>query len=333
MLLLVFWSAIIALADYVVVTTSLKQARARRYVPVAARIVESEIGHGAIIRSGVIFEYNYTVNGLEYTGHRYRYDDRNSAYEYAETTNTYPRWSQATVYYNPADPSDSIMNPGIDGSDLLLLLLAMPLNIVTLALWVANLQPKNNAGLPAGGVQLLTSETETRARLTPFSPAGAGWFALAAGCFGSVFPLVSFCGFSPPLHVMLGMWWFVAGLGAAGYLWMRQREMAGYYDLRIERGAGAVTLPRLAPGERAVTLAKNEISGVCLLRRTTRNPSGIHETFLPALDWKGAGLPAQALKIVRWGWDEEKARAFALWLSQELEVEFKGTAGPPDQTP
>ena len=30
------------------------------------------------------------------------------------------------------------------------------------------------------------------------------------------------------------------------------------------------------------------------------------------------------MKLVTWGWSETRARAFSQWLSQQLQVEFKG---------
>ena len=89
------------------------------------------------------------------------------------------------------------------------------------------------------------------------------------------------------------------------------------FDLRIDEASKAVVLPRNV-GRAPVKLARGEILGVCLERRTTRTPSGNYFSYVPAID--RGGPAGGAIKLVRWGWTEAKARAFAQWLSEQLGV-------------
>lgn len=334
-LLLGFWTSLLLAGDYVVVETSIKQVLAGRYLPARARFVESNISRGAISQRGVNFEYNYTVNGVDYTGHRYRYDDVNASFQYGNVAQAYPHWAEATVYYDPRHPEDSVMFPGLEGCDLLLLLFAVPLNVVTLALWNATTQTlrKSRKSLVAGGVRILKQNGETRALLAEFSPGAAGGFGLAAAAFVCAFPVVAMDGFAPSLRLMMLVWGFVGGVAVAAFVWVRLRNLSGNYDLRIREGAGAVTLPRSGGRGRVLTIPRREILGVSLLMRETHNPSGHHVSYFPALECASAGSAPRPMKLVTWGWNESKARAFALWLSQELLVEFKGAAAEPVQMP
>jgi hypothetical protein len=59
-------------------------------------------------------------------------------------------------------------------------------------------------------------------------------------------------------------------------------------------------------------------------RRVSKSPSGTHFSFLPVVLRNGMDAGAQPIKLITWGWSEEKARSFSQWLSEELGVEFKG---------
>ena len=117
LLLLVFWTGLMLTADYVVIETSVRQALSVNFVCTTGKMVRSEIGHGAVSHRGIEIGYNYDVNGINYTGHHYRYDDRNAAWEYSAAVGAFPRWSERKVYYNPNDPGDSLLDPGLDGCD------------------------------------------------------------------------------------------------------------------------------------------------------------------------------------------------------------------------
>jgi hypothetical protein len=48
----------------------------------------------------------------------------------------YAQGRETTVYYNPTDPAESLLQPGVDGSDLLLLLFLAPWNLMVAAGWL-----------------------------------------------------------------------------------------------------------------------------------------------------------------------------------------------------
>ena len=326
-LLLVFWTGLMLTADFVVIETSVRQARSIHFASTTGRMVQSEIGKGAMSHRGVEIGYNYTVNGVNYTGHHYRYDDRNAAWEYSTAVDAFPRWSERTVYYNANDPADCVLDPGLDGCDLLLLLFATPLNVVTLALWVALAQSRREKQLsePAGGVRIFKRAGEIRAQLAAFSPAAAALAALGAGSFFLAFPVVSIGGFAPSMTVMLVVWALVLAVMATAFVWTLKKNRSGDYDLRIDEVSKVVTLPQMGGRRMPLTLAQNEIRAVSLERRITKTPSGDYFSYLPAID--RAGNEPGTIKLVTWGWTEAKACAFGQWLSEQLGVEFKGIQG------
>jgi hypothetical protein len=326
LLLLVFWSALLAAADYTVIDTSVRQALARHFPSTQGKMLHSNIGRGAIMRRGVDFDYSYAVNGVDYTGHRYRYDDHNTAFEFSAVASAHRSGSLQTVYYNPNNPADSLLQPGLDGSDLLLLLFALPFNALTLGLWagVARARREQRHAGTAGGIRILSGAGETRARLAGISPAVAGVFGLAAAAFVAVFPVVAVAAFAPAMRLMALVWGLVLAAGAACFLWAAERNRSGRYDLRISDVSQTVTLPQTGGRAEPLTLPRAEIRAVLLQRRVTKGPSGISYTYVPAISRGVADSPAQPLKLVTFGWTEAKGRAFGQWLGEQLNVQFKG---------
>lgn len=324
--LLVCWTGLIGAGTYALLQTTVRQHLARKFSTTPGQIIRSEVGHGYMVRRGVEIEYHYVVGGKAYTGHRYRYDDHNAAFEWEITVESHPRGSSQTVYYNPENPADALLQPGVDGGDLLLLLFTLPLNVLTFMLWRALLTRfwEKSRTRPAGGVRVLKQPGETRVSLADTSALEAGFYAMAATAFIAAFPVVIMAGFAPSIHLMKVVWVVVLAVSGAAFAWRAARKRSGIYDLRIDQASQTIILPQTAGRREAISLSRREISGVSMQRRVTESPSGMHFSYLPALNRNEARAKSQPVKLITWGWSEEKARAFSQWLSEELGVAFKG---------
>lgn len=59
--------------------------------------------------------YAYTIQGIDYTGHRIRADDTGGDRDKAfDTINDFPVGSTVDVYYDPSDPASSVLRQGAD---------------------------------------------------------------------------------------------------------------------------------------------------------------------------------------------------------------------------
>lgn len=59
--------------------------------------------------------YAYTIQGVDYTGHRIRADDSGGDRDKAfDTINDFPVGSTVDVYYDPSNPSSSVLRQGAD---------------------------------------------------------------------------------------------------------------------------------------------------------------------------------------------------------------------------
>ncbi len=326
LLLLAIWTAWLVTGDYVVLETSTRQVLAGRFATTTGEIMRSELGRGATRLRGLDVGYSYLVNGVKYTGLRYRYDDRNGAFDYKAVTCAFPPGSTQTVYYNPDNPADAVLSPGLNGCDLLLALFAIPLNVITVMVWISAIRARRDANrtAPAGGVQIFQHEGETSVRLADFSPLAAGLFGLAAAAFAAVFPLVFAAGFAPSLRLMFAVLIVVGAAGVAAFLWMARRHHSGRYDLRIQEASQSLLLPPAGGRKEPLSVPRSEIVAVSMHRRISHSPSGQHFSYVPTLECAPTNSESHVLDLVSWGWTEGKASAFADWLSQQLGVPFRG---------
>jgi len=326
LLLLVFWSGLLLTGDYVVLETTVRQCQARAFAVTTGKIIQSQVGRGAIKSRGVDIAYRYTVGGTVYMGHRYRYDEDNGAFDYTATARSFPPFATRAVYYNPANPADAVLKPGMDGCDLLLVLFGLPFNIATVALWIAVFRsrrvPRRIA--PAGGVRIIQSPGFMRVQLTGFSPLTAGFFGVAVAAIAAVFPIVSLDGFTPGLELMTIVLGLVAAAGLAAFLWAARRRRSGHYDLRIDDATQTLTLPQTGGRTAPLTIPRREITAVSMQRRVSKTLSGNYISYVPALDRAAPGSAPRPVQLVTWGWTEGKARAFAEWLGGQLGVRCKG---------
>ena len=325
--MLVCWTAVIAAADYFVLGTTVRQYLSKNFIPTRCEIVLSEVTpHNDTLHSGVTVEYAYTVNGKDYRGSRYRYDDAYSSIAGADMARRLQKWTEHTAYYDPQNPANSVLATGVAGSDLMLILFSVPVNVAVILLWnwiVSWLREKRRVPA-AGGVRIWRQGGKIRVRLAGLSATGAGIYALGGAAFAATFPVVAINGLSPGFRAMEYTWLTVLAAAAAAFCWTALRNASGKFDLLIDEQSQALTLPQTAGRRRSITFPRGEIAGICLQRRVSRLSSGNFYSFLPALDHReaGAGLRREALSPC--GWTEEKARAFSQWLAGQLGLEFKG---------
>jgi hypothetical protein len=80
----------------------------------SSKIYDEGVGKNRIKKP--IVKYIYLVNGTQYQGGNIYFDDENSRSKLSYTNqmvSKYPVGKQALVYYNPAEPQSSVLEPGI----------------------------------------------------------------------------------------------------------------------------------------------------------------------------------------------------------------------------
>ncbi len=323
---LICWTAMVAGADYFVFGTTLRQYLAKNFATTRGQIVLSEVSPHSSFHSGVTVEYAYNVNGKEYRGTRYRYDDNYSSSTGRDIVRKFPKWSEHTVFYDPNNPANSVLATGVEGVDLMVILFSIPVNVALIMLWLwIGARLRELWRVPeAGGVPIWRQGGRIRVRLAWLSAPAAGFYALGGAAFAATFPVLAMNGLAPGLKAMENTWAAVLTVAAAAFCWTAWRNASGKYDLFIDEKSQALTLPQTGGRKQSITFPRGEIAGVCLQRRVSRLSSGAFYSYLPALDRRqpGAALRREALSPC--GWSEVKARAFSQWLVVQLGLHFMG---------
>jgi hypothetical protein len=294
---IVLLAVLIGALSYFVVFYSVRgtvlQHFAESYPHVRGTVLSSQvtISHGS--KGRVYYHphigYRYTIGDSEYTGSNYRYDGQpnDSASAYA-IVNSHPPGSAVDVYYNPGDPADTLLSPGVDRQDLLLsfFILAAILFLWSFLLKWAQLQP----GLPwtgseaTGGVRVISEIMQTRLRLPRYPPVFVALVTTAILMFSAA--VITGIGLlaTPPwvtgecaLAVAL-----ISGLGVYAWLWMDVHS--GKRDLVIDEGARTVQLPLTYGRREQVSISFSQIRSVLLNRVRHRTKNGCYYTCMVTLE-------------------------------------------------
>lgn len=317
------WTAMVLLFDGFIVIPATRQVMALRYSTTEGKVLSAQVTQhdgedGPTF--GVKIRYTYRVNGRDFENDRFRYQSgssSDSAWAY-EAVNRHAPGSWTTVHYNPLNPSDALLSPGVAGSDLFMLMFMTPFNAVMLGFWMAGAGMLRRQWFKpvAGGVPIVTRLRVTRARLVNGSPATAAVVTMAAMAFACIFLVGFLSGFHPSLGMMVAIWGVIVsgGIVAGGWQWMRIH--GGRYDLILNELDGCLELP-LTHGRKTrvkIPYAKIQAVFVATVEKGGENPTRFHAPSLRIGEGEGT-----VEKLAEW-MDPDKAAAFAGWLSEKLPV-------------
>jgi len=334
-----FWSAMTLLFDGLTGVPAVRQAFAMRFSSTEGTIITSEVtehdGDDGTTY-GVKVSYSYSVGDQDYMGDRYRYATSSSSGSWARrVVNALPPGTKVRVYYDPANPQNSLLKPGIAGSDLFQLMFMTPFNAVMIGFWWAAGSTLRLKWFkpPAGGVTLKTGLRRTRARLNSFSPLATGLATVALLAFVGTF-IVAFGlgGSHPPLRTMVVIWSVILAGGLLTAAWHWANILSGKYDLILDELNGSLQLP-LTQGRKTrqtVAVAKVQSVYVSTIEKRSSDGDGSTKTYVPTL--RIGETEERQEPLVEWQ-DAGKAQAFAEWLQEKLLVKtpvFRRAASKPE---
>lgn len=251
-----------------------------------------------------------------------------------------PPGTKVRVHYDPANPRNSLLKPGIAGSHLLQLLFLTPFNALMIGLWLAvgsalRLKWFNP---PAGGVKLKTELRQTRARLTSSTALGTGLATVGLLAFAGTFIVgLGPGGMHPPLRTMVVVWSVILSSGVlAAVAWHWAIIRSGKYDLILDELNGSLQLPLTHGRQTRLTVTMAQVRDVYVAtveeRRSDSDGISWTTTYVPTLRISGAKKKYEPL--VEW-LDADKAQAFVEWLREKLPAKaptFRREAAPPDRS-
>jgi hypothetical protein len=274
------------------------------------------VTHGSkgSIHYHVFINYSYVVDGLTHQSVCYRYDGHpDNATAVDAIVAQHPGGSTIDVYYNPQDPADSVLSPGVDDQDVYNLFLFTPFCLLFLWVLVNAVQETDWGGAPvAGGVRLISEKMVTRVRLPRFQPL-VPCLATLSGLSLVAFVLMA-CGVlsTPPLVTGASLLVPVLVGAAIAYGWQYQRVHSGGQDLVIEESTRTIQLPLTYKRRTETRVPFAEIMAVALKKVAHQRKGGVRYTYLVTLKMKD-GSTQYLINL-----NETRAESLAEWLQEKL---------------
>jgi len=305
--------------------TACRQIRAQNYPTAAGVVTHSEVeGHGG--RHGNYspnVQYKYAVAGKTYSSNRYRFGDVYAVEGKAhQIVAEYPVGKQVPVYYNPDNPADALLQPGVDGGDLFLATFLLPFNLVMLVIGslMAGKVWRGSTKAPAGGAKMWDDGFQVRVRLSYVKPFVIAAVVAGLLAFGSLFVAIGFGGAHPPMAVMVVAWYVILVGALLGYIGCRWRLAQGGSDLVIDTTAQQVTLPRILGRKTEVAIPTRVITAIEVQKVEKRGSHGeIYYCYVPTFVFTDANGATCHEKLVEW-FDQACAEELAAWLREQFRI-------------
>jgi hypothetical protein len=225
------------------------------------------------------------------------------------------------VYYDPHNPEESLLFPGITGMEFFPGLFLTPFNCIMLGFlfWLGGSLRELIFHPVAGGVKIFSDGLNTHVRLPQLSVFYWGLLTTGGMAFVSIFIVGFSTGMQPsiPLAVASLVLVYLAGLATALWQWFKIRQ--GVDDLLINDTAGTLELPLTFGRKERLTIRFGAVESVFVEQIVHRSSKGgISYTYAPTLQLRG-GEPSQH-KLADWG-DRRRADDLADWLRRQLRLE------------
>jgi hypothetical protein len=316
---LLIWSSITLVADGFTLHGIVKSLRATTWPEAPGTITHSSVSASRGSKSttyGLAVRYSYSVDGRPYEGHQHRFSSWSSSDRGVTEAlvERYPVGSSVTVFHAP-DATDSVLEPGINGGDLFLLLFLLPFNLVMVGLALGALRGKRPEDTEVVPVQ---KEGRLHVALNAISPKLAGAFGAGGMGFASMFIVGIPTAFNPPLPVALLTWGAVAAAGVYAFRWTRARVVSGHYDLVVDARARRLSLPAISGRNARLDVAWDEVQAVTVEPHQQKTGKGTRTTYRPSLELPGNDGPRR--EVIIDVSDAERAEALAAWLRSQLRL-------------
>jgi hypothetical protein len=205
------------------------------------------------------------------------------------------------VYYNPRDPADSVLQPGIGGTDLYVAMFMTPFNVVMIGFWV---------GIYA---RLQDDGVSQRLALAGWKPVHAAFLAAAGASFILVFVVGFPTGMDPSLTVASAAWVVVLCCAAAAWIWTARTVNPDVCDLVIHRANETLTLPAMGNRKSPLTLPWSAVSAVVV----DKHGDSKHICYVPAtvVNWPDGSHSREALSDPQAWWG---ANSVAKWIREQI---------------
>jgi hypothetical protein len=290
------------------------------YPKVPGRIVRSQVDSEAgnrrrLSSHKVNLGFQYEVGGKSYESSSYRFLETLSHQEDAvrKTVEEHPPGRAVDVYYNPSNPAQAVLAPGLNASDFVFLHLLIPFNGVVAFLALATWYNLRARSRPAGGASIVERVDEIRIRTGHFTPFMIALIlmSIVSLVVAAALMFVTDIDVSPLVATLA--WLSVPVAFVVFYLRFRTRG-----EIVLDSRNGTITLPVSRDQPEAVTVPWSEVTGLGFSEVIGRNKEGVPtgKSYAVKLNWTNSGQDWTAT-LARWE-TRDLAKALLIWLHPRI---------------
>jgi uncharacterized membrane protein len=309
-----FWTALSSTVDVIGVWGAARQILASGYPHVPGRMLKCDlkVTHGKGTSYHVEVEYAYDVAGIAYRGTVYRHGIGRSSRAFAlPLVQTFFPGKPVDVYYNPRDPQDAVLHPGIEDSDLFVAMFMTPFNVIMIGMWTA-LWAKVRFG-KTGGLRPRDDGISLRIAVAGWKPVHAAFTAAAFVSFLLIFVVGFPTGMDPSLSVAGAAWAVILCSAGAAWVWTARTVNRDMCDLVFDRANDTLTLPAIGNRKAPLTLSWSSITSVVV----DMHGGSKYSCYVPTavVTWPDGSHSREALSEPQAWW---YANSIAVWVREQI---------------
>jgi Protein of unknown function (DUF3592) len=329
------WWFVTLVGDFMVLRGAIRQVRTLDYVAVEGTMTKCQVTEEPSDEGtsyGVRAEYTYRIGDQPYVANRVRHLEMWGRSTAIGFVGGHPPGSSVTVYYDPADPADAVLIPGVGGPELFYLMFLAPFNLIMfgLAFGVGQALVFGDPPVPEWprGVQFFKRHDEARVRVIKTTPATAAAAVFAGGTFFGTFAVAFAAGMPPAAVVMIVAW--LAILGATAFAYWRRicRIAARKDDLVIDGRRKRLTLPQTFGRTGPVVVSVADVLAVEVDVVTTNDEHGHLVRYAPTVRWRDAASEPREGRLAEWE-HREHAERLVEWIRSRTRLAPRAGSTPP----
>lgn len=267
-------------------------------------------------------EYRFEVAGVPFTGDQTRIGDFSTSGNRAtQLVQRYPVGKVVDVFYDPEDPSDAVLQRGLDGSDHLMAMFLLPFNLVMLGTWIAAARWlwARCESCVAGGARILHTGAQTRVRLPRTTPLVAAGVACSVTALFMTFVLAFCFQLNPPPEIGATAWVLIVLVTLIAYAWRVFQIGAGQSDLVIDPQEQTLSFPQTYGRSASRTVPWDAVRGIELKRLEIRAPENRGQyRHAVAVVWEADNGQLYE-EVIAEHYSLLRARALADWLGRQIQ--------------
>lgn len=321
----IVWTIFVGIFDVVIAFGLYQQFRSNDYETTTGTVVYSAVatrkGNKGSTKYSADIRYEYTVDGVPYTGKQLRYSinkDEKRAQADFEVGN-HPVGLPVTVYYDPGNPKESVLIPGTRAGEFLPIMLLVPFNFLGWAMIYSGRaeQASRRPGAPfIGGRRMVLTATQARIGLEAVGPLGTFMLWHFALMFCGIFAIGIPYGMKTPNWLVLAYTGISTALALLMAVLRKGKLESGVMDLTIDYPSRTVRVPEGLGRKVPVVLTFNQVQGFEVQTRQQRVKNGTQTFWMLFLNAADRGSRA-ALKLTE-STVETDIVALKLWLETAL---------------